>query len=161
MDKVKLQKDIDDMRAKLASMEAELSKSTAIEHFPKIGDYYWYYLPVGHIKGEAALDYTSEPVRVNAYRTKEEAKKAYSQALATEKLKRIAMELNKGWKPDFENYEQRNYFICYMHSTKKFEVIWDTVAQLNNTIYFKSEDIANTVIKAYLHLLKEMFGIED
>lgn len=160
MDRDKLQKDIDDMRAKLASMEAELNKSTAIEHFPKIGDYYWYYLPVGHIKGEAALDYTSEPVRVNAYRTKEEAKKAYNKALATEKLKRIAIELNKCWKPDFES-EQRNYFICYMHSTKKFEVIWNTVTQLNNTIYFKSEDIANTIIKTYPHLLKEIFEIED
>lgn len=161
MDKAKLQKDIDDMRVKLASMEAELNKSTAIEHFPKIGDYYWYYLPVGHIKGEAALEYTSEPVRVNAYRTKEEAKKAYNKALATEKLRRIAIELNKGWKPDFKSCEQRNYLICYMHSTKKFEVIWNTVTQLNNTIYFKSEDIANTVIKAYPQLLEEMFEIED
>lgn len=161
MDRDKLQKDIDDMRAKLASMEAELNKPIAIEHFPKIGDHYWYYLPVGLIKEEVALNSNSELVRVNAYRTREEAKKAYNQALATEKLKRVAMELNKGWKPDFENCEQRNYFICYMHSTKKFEVIWDTVAQLNNTIYFKSEDIANTVIKAHLHLLKEMFGIED
>ena len=161
MDKAKLQKDIDDMRVKLASMEAELNKSTAIEHFPKIGDHYWYYLPVGLIKEEIALNSNSEFVRVNAYRTKEKAEKAYNKALATEKLKRIAMELNKGWKPDFESYEQRNYFICYMHSTKKFEVIWDTVAQLNNTIYFKSEDIASTVIKAYLHLLKEMFEIED
>ena len=161
MDRDKLQKDIDDMRAKLASMEAELNKSTAIEHFPKIGDYYWYYRPVGYIQGEVALDYTSEPVRVNAYRTKEEAKKAYNKALATEKLKRIAIELNKGWKPDFESCEQRNYFICYMHSTKKFEVIWNTVTQLNNTIYFKSEDIVNTVIKTYPHLLKEIFEIED
>lgn len=161
MDKVKLQKDIDDMRAKLASMEAELNKSTAIEHFPKIGDYYWHYLPVGHIKGEAALDYTSEPVRVNAYRTKEEAKKAYNKALATEKLRRIAIELNQDWKPDFENNEQRNYFICYMHSTKTFEVIWNTATQLNNITYFKSEEIANTVIKTYPHLLKEMFEIED
>lgn len=64
------------------------------------------------------------------------------------------MELNKGWKPDFENCEQRNYFICYIHSTKKFEVIWDTVTQLNNTIYFKSEYIANTVIDTYPQLLK-------
>lgn len=161
MDKVKLQKDIDDMRVKLASMEAELNKSTAIEHFPKIGDHYWHYLPVGLIKEEIALNSDSEPVRVNAYKSREEAKKAYNQALATEKLRRIAMELNKGWKPDFKTCEQRNYFICYVHSTKKFEVIWNDTAQLNNTIYFKSEDIANTVIKAYLHLLKEMFGIED
>lgn len=160
MDRDKLQKDIDDMRAKLASMEAELNKPTAIEHFPKIGDYYWHYLPVGHIKGEAALDYTSEPVRVNAYRTKEEAKKAYNKALATEKLRRIAIELNEDWKPDFENYEQRNYFICYIASTKKFEVIWNATTQIANTIYFKSADIANTVIKTYLHLLKEIFEIE-
>ena len=161
MDKAKLQKDIDDMRVKLASMEAELNKSTAIEHFPKIGDIYWYYKPVGHIRMETALECTSEPVRVNAYKSKEEAKKAYNKALATEKLKRIAVELNEDWKPDFESYGQRNYFICYMHSTKKFEVIWNTVTQLNNTIYFKSADIASTVIKAYLHLLKEMFEIED
>lgn len=161
MDKAKLQKDIDDMRAKLASMEAELNKSTAIEHFPTVGDTYWYYKPVGHIRMETALEYTSEPVRVNAYKSREEAKKAYNKALATEKLRRIAMELNKGWKPDFENCEQRNYFICYIHSTKKFEVIWNTVTQLNNTIYFKSEDIASTVIDTYPHLLKEMFGIED
>ena len=160
MDRDKLQKDIDDMKAKLASMEAELNKSTAIEHFPKIGDYYWYYLPVGHIKGEAALDYTSEPVRVNAYRTKEEAKKAYNKALATEKLKRIATELNKGWKPDFENHGQRNYFICYIFSTKEFGVTWDTSTQIANTIYFKSADIANTVIKAYPQLLEKMFEIE-
>ena len=161
MDKVKLQKDIDDMRAKLASMEAELNKPTAIEHFPKIGDYYWHYLPVGHIKGEAALDYTSEPVRVNAYRTKEEAKKAYNQALATEKLKRIAVELNQDWKPNFKDYEQSNYFIGYMHSTKAFEVIWNTYTEFNNIIYFKSEDIAHAVIETYPQLLKEMFGIED
>lgn len=161
MDRDKLQKDIDDMRAKLASMEAELNKPIAIEHFPKIGDHYWYYLPVGLIKEEIALNSNSEPVRVNAYKSREEAKKAYNQALATEKLKRIAMELNKGWKPDFESCEQRNYFIRYTHSIKAFEVICNATAQLNNTIYFKSEDIANTVIKAHLHLLKEMFGIED
>lgn len=161
MDKAKLQKDIDDMRAKLASMEAELNKPTTIEHFPKIGDYYWYYLPVGLIKEEIAINSNSEPVRVNAYRTREEAKKAYNQALATEKLRRIAMELNKGWKPNFKGHNNRNYFICYVHSIKKFEVIWNNTAQLNNTIYFKSEDIANTVIDTYPHLLKEMFGIED
>lgn len=161
MDRDKLQKDIDDMRAKLASMEAELNKPIAIEHFPKIGDHYWYYLPVGLIKEEVALNSNSELVRVNAYRTREEAKKAYNQALATEKLKRIAMELNEGWKPNFESCEQTNYFIRYMHSIKAFEVICNATAQLNNTIYFKSEDIANTVIKAHLHLLKEMFGIED
>lgn len=161
MDKTKLQKDIDAMRAKLASMEAELNKPTTIKHFPKIGDHYWYYLPVGLIKEEIALNSNSELVRVNAYKSREEAKKAYNQALAIEKLRRIAMELNKGWKPNFKDYNNRNYFICYVHSIKSFEVIWNDTAQLNNTIYFKSEDIANTVIKAYLHLLKEMFEIED
>lgn len=161
MNRDKLQKDIDDMRAKLASMEAELNKPTAIEHFPKIGDHYWYYLPVGLIKEEIALNSNSELVRVNAYRTREEAKKAYNQALATEKLRRIAMELNKGWKPNFKDYKNRNYFIRYMHSIKTFEVICNAIVQLNNTIYFKSEDIANTVIDAYPHLLKEMFEIED
>ena len=161
MDKAKLQKDIDDMRAKLASMEAELSKSTAIKHFPSPGDTYWYYKPVGHIRMEMALEYTSEPVRVNAYKSREEAKKAYNQALATEKLKRIVAELNEGWEPNFKDYEQSNYFIGYMHSTKAFEVIWNTNTQFNNIIYFKSEDIAHAVIEAYPHLLKEMFGIED
>ena len=48
-----------------------------------------------------------------------------------------------------------------MHSIKAFEVIWNATAQLNNTIYFKSADIAKTVIDTYPHLLKEMFGIED
>ena len=161
MDKAKLQKDIDDMRAKLASMEAELGKPTAIKHFPSLGDTYWYYKPVGHISMETALQYTSEPVRVNAYKSREEARKAYNQALATEKLRRIAAELNEGWEPEFKNSEKRNYFICYMHSTKAFEIIWNANTQIMNTIYFKSENIANTVIDTYPHLLKEMFGIED
>lgn len=161
MDKAKLQKDIDDMRAKLASMEAELGKPTATKHFPSPGDTYWYYKPVGHIRMETALEYTSEPVRVNAYRTKEEAKKAYNQALATEKLKRIAAELNEGWEPNFKDYRNKNYFICYVHSTKAFEVIWNANTQINNAIYFKTADIAHAVIKIYPQLLKEMFGIED
>lgn len=161
MDKAKLQKDIDDMRAKLASMEAELGNSTTIEHFPTVGDIYWYYIPVGHIRMATALEYNSEPVKVNAYKSREEAKKAYNQALATEKLRRIAVELNEGWEPEFKNYKNKNYFICYMHSTKAFEVIWNTNSQFNNIIYFKSADIAHAVIKIYPHLLKEMFGIED
>ena len=155
-DKTKLLQDIEAMKEKLASMEAVLNKLEVFKHFPSKGDTFYTYLPNGYIKEYKAMDMS---VRVNTYKTKEEAKEAYNKAIALEKIKRRILELQGEWEPDFSDTYCK-YHIRYDFRDNKFYP--DAFHRIKYYIlipYIKSEQIAELIIYEMEDELKLIFDI--
>lgn len=134
--KTKLLQDIEDMKEKLASMEEELNKPEVFKHFPSKGDEYYYYTSTGLIHNTTAAD---NELRVNTYKTREEAEKAYNKAVAIEKIKRRVLELQGNWKPDWTNTYEEKYCIQYSLNKKKFYyyLLAQNISIYSNPLYEK------------------------
>lgn len=155
-DKTKLLKDIEAMKEKLASMEEELNKPEIFNHFPSTNDKYYYYTSIGDVWDNTAPD---NDLRVNIYKTKEEAKKAYNKAVALEKIKRRLLELQGDWKPNF-NDTFNKHIIAYNYYTGHFGYDeWKKINFLTLIPYIKTSEIAITIINEMEDELKLIFDI--
>ena len=156
-DKTKLLQDIEAMKEKLASMEEELNKPEEIKHFPSYKDIYYFYTSSGSI---CSNESSSDDLKVNAYKTREEAVKAYNKAIALEKIKRRLLELQGEWKPNWTDDGEEKHFIQYDHYKRSFiPIYWYTVQQDTSFPYMKNERIAGLIIYELEVELKLIFDI--
>ena len=157
IDKNKLLKDIEAIKAKLAVMEEQLNKPDEYKHFPSKGDEYYYYISTGTLYSNTASD---DELRVNAYKTEKEADKAYNKAVAVEKVKRRIIELQGDWKPDF-NDDCSKLVIFYNYNNIRFECSTHTKVKFPLLIpYIKTSEIAKTIINEMEDELKLIFDID-
>ena len=157
--KTKLLQDIEAMREKLASMEEELNKLEKIKHFPSEGDnYYFYTSSKGVICSNIA---TSDDLRVNVFKSKEEADNAYNKAIAVEKIKRRLLELQGDWKPDWSDAGEEKLTIQYDHNKSIFiPVCWFTTQTDSLIPFMENEETALTIINEFHEELKLIFEIK-
>ena len=155
-DKTKLLKDIEEMKEKLASMEEELNKPEVFKHFPSQGEVYHFYTSSGSI---CSNDSSNVDLKVNVFKSKEEAQKAYNKAVALEKVKRRLLELQGDWKPNFNNTFNK-YLIFYNHANNRFDYsIYNTLKYPILIPYIKTSEITNTIIDEMEDELKLIFDI--
>ena len=153
IDKNKLLKDIEEMKEKLAVMEEQLNKPDEYKHFPSNGDEYYYCTSTGTVCNNTAAD---NELRLNAYKTLEEANKAYKKAVALEKIKRRIVELQGDWKDD----KEVKFCIQYDHYERMFMQVSWFIVQPDTTIPFmKNKEIALTIINEFHEELKLIFDI--
>ena len=156
-DKTKLLQDIEAIKEKLAAMEKELNKPDEFKHFPSERDKYYYYVSSGTICNNIA---SNDELKVNVYKTYEEANKAYNKAVAVEKIKRRLLELQGDWEPNWKDNDERKVYICYRHNLHMFESVGIYYSQSFKDIpYMKSRDIANIIIKEMEDELKLIFDL--
>ena len=157
IDRTKLMEDIEAMKEKLASMEAELNKPEKFKHFPSEGDKYYYYDATGTIWSIYSY---SDDLKVNAYKSYKEAEEAYNKAAALEKVKRRIIELQGDWKPDWSDSIERKVYIHYDYKTKYFRnSVWKSVKYPSIIPYIKSVQIADLIIYEMKDELKVIFDI--
>ena len=157
IDKNKLLKDIEEMKEKLAVMEEELNKPDEYKHFPSKGDEYYYYTSIGTVCSNTADD---DELRVNVYRTEEEADRAYNKAVAVEKIKRRIVELQGEWEPNF-NFDFSKYIIFYNYNNTRFESSIHSKVKFSSLIpYMENKEIALTIINEFHEELKLIFEIK-
>ena len=158
IDRTKLMEDIEAMKEKLASMKAELNKPEKFKHFPSEGDVYYFYTSSKDVICSNIA--TSDDLRVNVFKSKEEANKAYNRAVAVEKVKRRIIELQGDWKPDWKDNIERKVYIHYDYKTKYFRnSVWKSVKYLSIIPYIKSVQIADLIIYEMKDELKVIFDI--
>ena len=158
IDKNKLLKDIEEMKEKLAVMEEQLNKPDEYRHFPGKGDEYYYYTSIGTLCSNTAAD---NELRLNAYKTLEEANKAYKKAVALEKVKRRIVGLQGDWKPDWKDENEKKYYIFYEHENRNFKPVYWVITQYNTSIHcMKDLKIAETIIEEMEDELKLIFDIQ-
>lgn len=157
-DKTKLIQDIKAMEKQLASMKEELNKPDEFKHFPSTNDEYYYYISTGTISSNNALN---DDLKVNVFKTQNEAQKAYSKAVAVEKIKRRILELQGDWKPYFDDNYSSKYTIRYDHRDNSFvHDGWKRVKHCMLIPYMKDKDIVNTIINEFYQELKLIFEIQ-
>lgn len=156
--RTKLMEDIEALKEKLASMEKELNNPETFKHFPSKGDnYYFYTSSKGVICSNIA---TSDDLRVNVFKSKEEANKAYNKVIALEKVKRRIIELQGDWKPNWEDDNEEKICIHYDHCERRLRpVCWFTTQPDTLSPYMKNEEKALTIIKEMEVELKLIFDI--
>ena len=144
INKDKLKQDIEAMEKQLASMKEELNKPDKYKHFPSKGDKYYYYNSIGIVCGSTSAD---DELRVNVYKTEKEAEKVYNKAVALEKVKRILLELQGDWKPDWNSFSESKYFIIFDNEYGLFSYTDAQILKHAELIpYIKTRDIVHTII---------------
>ena len=144
IDKNKLLQDIEALKEKLASMEKELNKPEVFKHFPSKDDKYYFYTPMGKVACNIAA---TNVILTNAYKSEEEAYKAYNKAVALEKVKRRIVELQGDWKPDWTECAEEKLGIQYDHNKRSFRpVCWFTTQSDSLIPFMENEQIAVTII---------------
>ena len=144
IDKNKLLQDIEALKEKLASMEKELNKPEVFKHFPSKDDKYYFYTPMGKVACNIAA---TNVILTNAYKSEEEAYKAYNKAVAVEKIKRRIIELQGDWKPNWLDDGEEKLGIEYDHNKRSFRpVCWFTTQSDSLIPFMENEQIAVTII---------------
>ena len=156
-DKKQLMQAIEAIKAKLDVMEEQLNKPDEYKHFPSKGDEYYYCTSTGTVCNNTA---SSDDLKVNVFKTRNEAQKAYNKAVAIEKIKIRLLELQGDWKPDF-NDDSSKYTICYNYIVNSFtDEEWQRFKHYCVLIpYMENKEIALTIIKEMEVELKLIFSI--
>lgn len=157
-DKAQLVQAIEAIKKKIASIEKELNKPDEFKHFPSKGDIYYFHTSIGILGNTIATD---DNLKINTYKTREEAVKAYNKAIALEKVKRRILELQGDWKPDFDDNYSSKYTIRYDHRDNSFvHDGWKRVKHCMLIPYMKDKDVVNTIINEFYQELKLIFEIK-
>ena len=150
---------IAELKSRLEILESKLK---FVENdFPKLGDEYFYFTPWGCIKKETL---TKDEIRVNVYRTREEAESAYNKMKAYEVLKREAKRLNEGWKANFENIENKYYIYldAFLNESDRLRIgVVTTLLEHPDRIYYKTREIAAYMIENHKTELETIFGVDN
>lgn len=148
MSKENLQKQIEEIKTKLADMEAELNKPEVIINYwqPNKLDRYFYIHPTNQV--HTALNHYAEDTKYRVFKTQKEAEKYAEYIKAEETLRRVIAEGNAGWLPDWTNdFEYKYVVVLYMDDLKV--LIYEATKYLPNFMYIKSEELANNLMKEY------------
>lgn len=151
INKDNLQKQIEEMKVKLANMEAELNKPDVVINYwqPAEREYYYYvdyFNDVERIR--KGFDEYNSNTRYRVFKTKAEAEKYAEYIKAEETLRRVIAEANEGWIPDWGNLKEEKCVI-YL-GTKQLEVFYFTGSKSQPSfMYIKSAELAEKLKKEY------------
>ena len=155
-DKKQLMQAIEAIKAKLAVIEEQLNKPELFKHFPSKGDIYYFHTSIGILGNTIATD---DNLKINTYKTREEAVKAYNKAVAIEKVKRRIVELQGDWEPNF-NSDSSKHIIFYNYNNTRFESTTHSKVKFTFLIpYMENKEIALTIINEFHEELKLIFDI--
>ena len=152
MNKENLQKQIEEMKTKLADMEAELNKPEVVINYwqPKEGNMYYDVTNLGSVGSSCyAQNYRKDKVRYRVFKTRKEAEKYAEYVKAEETLRRVIAEANEGWLPDWNTYGAK-YVIGFVFKPKYIKVLTYVEDKLfPNFMYIKSKELAEKLMKEY------------
>lgn len=170
MNKEQLENDIAEMKARLASMEAELAKPKSKRFAPEYGQDYWY---IGSDGSYYATRWDNDKVdnlRLacgNCYETKEAAQEVFNNYLkATDKQFATVRVLNKlrelegDWVADWNDSSQEKYTICFSRKEKVFNIAFFRGDQYAPKEWYSTEAAWEWVINNMDADLRLMFEVE-
>lgn len=91
------------------------------------------------------------------FETKEEAEQHLKECKLLFTIKKWAKEKNEGWVPDWEEDEEKKWYVYYNHIEESLKVMW--YYNSTNFIklpYFKTEEIAQACIDLFGDEIKEV-----
>lgn len=155
MDKIKLEKDIQEIELKLAEMKKELAKKEE-KPFPLIGDTYYFIDQWGVLNYPVAKDNNG---RFQVFRTKEEARNFYNVECAKQRVKDEIKKLNNSWTPNWNNENQQKYYIYLNNKNGKLDKSCSLFTKVvDDCMYLKSEELVDKLILTHKQDLLLILG---
>lgn len=91
------------------------------------------------------------------FETEEEAEQHLKERKLLFKLQQWAKEKNEGWEPDWEEDEEKKWYVYYNHVEKSLKVTWGyNSTNFIKLPYFKTEEIAQACIDLFGEEIKEV-----
>ena len=153
INKENLQKQIEEMKTKLADMEAELNKPEVIINYwqPRTAENLYYVNYLGHVaEANYTENYQGDKTRYRVFKTKEEAKRYAEYVKAEETLRGVIAGANAGWLPNWDNDDSLKYIILYRFDVDRLVTVSYSVSKLlPNLMYIKSKELAEKLMKEY------------
>lgn len=150
MNNEQLQQQIDDMKAKLAEMEALLNQPAINYWQPSVLslDKYYYISPLGTIKTDIAND--SDISRYKVFKTEAEASHYLEYIKAEEILRKAIAEANEGWMPDWNTHIKDKWCITIKAGLSDLsETCIKSFKNHPTFMYIKSGELATYLMNTY------------
>lgn len=91
------------------------------------------------------------------FNTEQEAEQHLKERKLLFKLQQWAKEKNEGWEPDWEEDEEKKWYVYYNHVEKSLKVTWGyNSTNFIKLPYFKTEEIAQACIDLFGEEIKEV-----
>ena len=104
-----------------------------------------------------SVDYEKVYLRGLAFKTKEEAEQLDKERILINKLKEWGKEHNKGWIPNWKDFDEEKNSVIYDNKHENFKTIENYYYQeIIKLPYFKSEEIAEQFINEFGKEIKEV-----
>ena len=96
------------------------------------------------------IDYEGLYLRGLAFKTREEAEQFDKERILINKLKDRAKKYNGGWTPNWDDYEEKRYYVVYDYEDKQFYVRYEHYSETFTKLpYFKSYNLAEQFIEEF------------
>ncbi len=139
------EKELKKFKEKIAELKKEIKP---IWFIPEKDDIFYYVDTYGNVRWKIADFYSDNILKHNqVFKTKEEALDYFKYKKAEVAIKKRIAELNKGWKPDWEDKSEDKCYVFYDTNTK-FLIWCDALAdkKLPDAMYLKSWKLAKQLI---------------
>lgn len=120
----------------------------------KRGDGIWFIDTNGDILND---DKVEEKYKPFCYPTEAEAIKARDKQLALYRIKTYAEDKRGEFVPDWNNHQQRKYFISCDHQDNQYWVMDYAISQFINIFYLKKKEHCNEIIEKFKDDLDILF----
>jgi len=109
--------------------------------------------------GDIAIHYNeiTEKFKAFCYPTEAEAIKARDKQLALYRIKTYAEEKRGEFVPDWNNHQQRKYFISCDHQDNQYWVMDYAISQFINIFYLEKKEHCNEIIEKFKDDLDILF----
>lgn len=165
MNKQQLKQDIESMKQRLASMEAELNKPTGTIFIPENGKRYYYidytgcvlflyYTLLNNSCHKSMFDFG------NLYCTEEEATKARDKKLAYVRVTRKLRELEGDWVPDWSDDWIDKFRVSYNSRKRAFYIEANAYIVETDKAMYSTKEACQWVIDNMADDLKLIFEVE-
>lgn len=154
-----LEQQIKDLKVKLESKPEPILLPYQVKIPADLENYYTIDID-GSIEG--LYGYTNE-IRVLFYRrglafkTKTEAEQYLKKSMLLFKYNKWAEEHNEGWKPNWNDFKEKQYYVIYDYEDKQFYVRYEHYSETFTKLpYFKSYNLALQFIDEFGEKIKEV-----
>ena len=150
MNKEEILQEIEKTKEHLGNMEKMLEECGCKRWKPKYNDRYYYVSEeCTAMESRAWAEYIVDERyrRYNVFKTEEEAKQEAEKILIRRQLEDIARRLNMGEKIDWDNEDQRKYFIRFNYYLGIIELDYSFRQQFQGLIYCLDKKFLDTAIK--------------
>ena len=154
----RLEEQITNLRIRILESKAE-QKPYEVEVPEDIDDYYYTneYGKVDFLAGYNTSYEKNKYIRGLAFKTEEEAEQYDKERILLFKMHKWAEEHNGGWTPNWDDYEEKQYYVVYDYEDKKFYVRYEHYSETFTKLpYFKSYNLAEQFIKEFGEEIKEV-----